>query len=291
MKRPSLFAVSCAIGVIGIGTGIWLLRPGGAAGPCVIVRPTTYISELPEASGLALSRRTPGVLWSHNDSGNATVLFALDVAGALRGPIRVPVLTRDWEDVSSGRCPAGDCLYIADIGDNGFARSRIRIFRVPEPAPGEAETAQPEMFSAAYADGPHNAEALFVIGADLFIVTRDRTGGLYRATPPLDGSGELTFERIGELGVAAVSDAESSPDEQSVVVRTANEVIVYRTADIRRGGAVPSRLRIPVDGLKEPKGEGVALGSDGMLYLASEGRPWNRAGRFISLQCITDQPS
>lgn len=33
------------------------------------------------------------------------------------------------------------------------------------------------------------------------------------------------------------------------------------------------------------QGEGAALGADGMLYLVSEGRPWNRAGRFISLRC------
>jgi uncharacterized protein YjiK len=37
--------------------------------------------------------------------------------------------------------------------------------------------------------------------------------------------------------------------------------------------------------LKEPQGEGVALDSNGMLYLASEGRFWNRSGRLLSLKC------
>ena len=63
------------------------------------------------------------------------------------------------------------------------------------------------------------------------------------------------------------------------------EVIIYRTADVIRGGTVPYGLRIPIGGLKEPQGEAVALDASGMLYLASEGRPWNRAGRFISLRC------
>jgi len=139
--------------------------------------------------------------------------------------------------------------------------------------------------TATYADGPHNAEALFVIGDDLFIVTRERHGGLYRSRRPRPESLDLTFERMGELGLAPVSDAEATPDEALVVVRTSKVAVVYRTADILRGGAVPELLRIPLEDLKEPQGEGVALDSAGMLFLASEGRPWNRAGRFVSLRC------
>jgi len=282
----NLVAIICVTGLIVLA----VMRPDDTAGPCVVVHPTTMLPGIPEASGLAIGRRNPGTLWSHNDSGNETVLFALDAAGALRRRVRVPILTRDWEDISAARCPAGDCLYIADIGDNSNrpARRRIQIYRVPEPAPGDRETAPPEVFSAAYADGAHNAEALFVVGGDLFIVTRDRTGGLYRSRRPLPSSLELTLERIGQLGLdeEVVTDAEASPDEALVVVRTSDAVIIYRTADVIRGGTVPYGLRIPIGGLREPQGEGVALDANGMLYLVSEGRPWNRAGRFVSLRCI-----
>jgi hypothetical protein len=72
----------------------------------------------------------------------------------------------------------------------------------------------------------------------------------------------------------------------SVAVRTSDEVVVYRTADLI---AVPDTaqptIRIPIDGLGEPQGEGVALGDDGTLYLASEGWYWNRGGRVITLRC------
>jgi hypothetical protein len=241
--------------------------------------------EIPEASGLAVSRRHPALLWSHNDSGNAAVLFALDTAGTVRGRVRVPIRTRDWEDVSAARCPSGDCLYIADIGDNSLARQRIQIYRVPEPGLEDEETAPPEVFNATYADGPHNAEAMFVVGEDLFIVTRDRMGGVYRTT--LAGSRELTFHRIGQLGLAAVTDAEASRDEKSVVVRTSHEAVLYWTRDLKLGGSVPY-LRIPIDGLKEAQGEGVALDGS-MLYLSSEGRPWNRAGRLLTLRCNLSQ--
>jgi hypothetical protein len=287
MKRQftkRLLAIVCVtvlMGTIVIAVMMW---PDDVAGPCVVVQHTTMLPDIPEASSLAVSRRNPGILWSHNDSGNAAVLFALDASGTLRGQVRVPIVTRDWEDVSAARCPAGDCLYIADIGDNGLARRNVQIYRVLEPAPTDVETAPPEVFTATYADGPHNAEALFVVGANIFIVTRDRTGGLYRSTRLDPGVVDLKLERIGELGLGAVTDAEASRDEASIAVRTSHVVMIYRTTDLIRGGKVPSGLSIPIDGLKESQGEAVALDGN-MLFLASEGRPWNRAGRFISLRC------
>jgi hypothetical protein len=126
---------------------------------------------------------------------------------------------------------------------------------------------------------------MFVVGEDLFIITRDRIGGVYRTA--VTGSRELTFQRIGQLGLAAVSDAEATRDEKSVVVRTSHEALLYRTDDLKGGGSVPY-LRIPIDGLMEAQGEGVAI--DGSIfYLSSEGSPWNRAGRLLALRCNVSQ--
>lgn len=260
------------------------LRPHTQAGPCLVVLGPVTLPDLPEASGLAISRRTPGVVWAHNDSGNAAVLFALDPTGTVRGRVRLPIRTRDWEDISAARCPSGDCLYIADIGDNSLARRRVQIYRVPEPSPDDTQTARPEMFSAAYTDGAHNAEAAFMIGDDLFVVTKDRRGGLYRSKRPLGDPGEVTLEHVADLSLDGVTDAEASPDASLIVARTSRETVVYRADDLVRGDTTP-RLRVSVQGLGEPQGEGVALDARGMLYLASEGRPWSRGGRIIGLRC------
>ena len=279
-------AVSATLLLGGPLTVAWLARTPTPPGPCAVVSGPAMLPDIPETSGLAVSRRTPGLLWTHNDSGHDAVLFALDTAGAVRGRVRVPIRTRDWEDVSAARCPSGNCLYIADIGDNKQVRPHVQIYRVPEPAASDNETAPPEAFTATYADGPHNAEAMFVVEPNVFVITRDRVGGVYRGSM-ITGSHELTLQRIGQLGLESVTDAEAFRDGASVVVRTSREAVLYRTADLARGVATPY-FRIAVDGLGEPQGEGVAIDGD-VLYLSSEGRPWGPAGRFISLRCSLPQ--
>jgi hypothetical protein len=113
--------------VVAAFVGVALLSPNRTAGPCTRVGDVALLRDVPEASGLAVSRRHPGLLWTHNDSGNATELFAVDTSGSLQGRLRLPTRTRDFEDISAGPCPAGDCLYIADIGDNQLARSRVQL--------------------------------------------------------------------------------------------------------------------------------------------------------------------
>jgi hypothetical protein len=269
-----------ALGVA-IAVAVGMQRPDDTAGACRVVQPTTYLPELPEASGIAISRRHRSVLWSHNDSGHTTTLFALDTQGSLRARVEVPVRTRDWEDISAAPCAGGSCLYIADIGDNGLMRSRIEVYRVTEPDLADTRTVTPERFTATYADGRHNAEAMFVIDNDVFIVTRDRVGAIYRSVL----APQMTLQRFGQLDLAAVTDAETTPDGRSVAVRTSHEVLVYRSSDMLRGGVVRAAMRIPIDGLKEPQGEGVALDSNGVVHLTSEGTPWRPAGRLLSLRC------
>jgi len=259
------------------------LQPDASAGPCLVTAGPIALKDVFEASGLAVSRRHRDVLWSHNDSGNPELLFALDRRGTPRARIRVPVRMRDWEDISAARCPDGDCLYLADIGDNRSSRADVSIYRVIEPALDATDTAPPQRFRARYADGAHNAEAMFVIDSTVFIITRDRTGALYRSPIPDDSGTSMTLQRIAGLGLTAVSDAEASPDGRTVAVRTERTVLLYRSADLIEGRAAPY-FRLRIDGLREPQGEGVAIDGN-ELFLASEGGLWSNAGSLVALRC------
>lgn len=282
---------SAAVVIVAFLLAALLARPKQTTGPCEITM-RAVLRDVPEASGLAVGRRRPGVIWTHNDSGNAAVLFAIDASsGVVRGRVRVPAQLRDWEALSSARCdaarrgagPADECLFLGDIGDNGRSRPSIQLLVVPEPDPAATDTERPEVYVVAYPDGAHNAEAMFVAGGRLLIITRDRVGTLYESVAPIGRTRAITLRRVTDLGLEAVTDAAASPDEAAVAVRTPREVRIYRTADLLAGSVQP-RMTIDIAGVREPQGEGAALGGAGMLYLASEGGWLSRAG-FTALRC------
>src|SRR5687767_6962055 len=235
---------------------------------------------LPEASGLAVSRRVPGRLWSHNDSGKP-ILFALDTRGAVTGRIAVTgAALEDWEAIAVAPCPAGSCLYLADIGDNDETRSRITIYRLPEPAGSEASIAVADVFHGTYPDGAHDAEAFLATpDGGLFIVTKGDGGAirLYRFPAALRSGASHQLERVGKSrgdGKPAnsdrVTDGAVSPDGRWVALRTRHAVTFHRAADLI-AGSWRQAGRAELAGTGEVQGEGVAIGGDGTVYLAGEG--------------------
>src|SRR5467141_1797430 len=62
---------------------------------------------LVESSGVAVSRAYPGVLWTHNDSGDGPYLYATDVRGTNRGAFLSPARRR-----STGKtCPSAPARW------------------------------------------------------------------------------------------------------------------------------------------------------------------------------------
>jgi hypothetical protein len=131
-----------------------------------------------ELSGLATSRTTAGVVWTHNDSGDGPRLFAVAGDGASLG---IATLTgasaTDWEDLATAPCGDHQCLYVGDHGDNDLERDEIRIYEVDEPAIAAAMTPTFREFEIRYPDGEHNAEALFVDPRDgaSYVITKQDT--------------------------------------------------------------------------------------------------------------------
>jgi hypothetical protein len=240
---------------------------------------------LPEASGLALSRRTPGTVWSITDSGQP-LLYALSIDGAFKGTVRVKgAYVHDWEAIATARCTQGNCLYIADIGDNDRSRKSITVYRVPEPGTDWASTADAEQFRGTYPDGPHDAEALFITAAGgVFVVTKDKPAILYRFPEAMDPGTTMSLQQVGILPVDRVTDATTSTDDRWVAIRTHDELVFYPSQDLTAGLAERG-APIDLSGIGEPQGEGVAMASDGILYLAGEGGEEGRPGTFASLRC------
>ena len=169
-----------------------------------------------ELSGLVVSRAQPGVLFTHNDSGDSPRIFALRLDGTLLAVDRVPgAAAVDWEDmaVGPGR-DGGPALYLGDIGDNTARRATVDVYRVPEPvvrSGGGGATAPAERLVLRYPDGPHDAETLLVDPrrGDLYLVTKraDGRSGVYRAAAPLPFGGRATLRRVGTLRLGPTSAA------------------------------------------------------------------------------------
>lgn len=249
---------------------------------CTQFGETVQLPQLDEASGLALSRRTPGILWSFNDSHDPFV-YALDTHGQARGRVRVTgAEEKNWEAIAAARCPRGNCLYIADIGDNKEKRSNVVVYRVPEPRPTDAMSAAAERLVAEYADGPHDAEALFVSReGTIYIITKDKPALVYRFPEQLQADTTMRLERVTVLPMQSVTDADTSPDGEWIAVRSKEEVIFFRDEEFVLGEhGTPVNLR-PIG---EPQGEGIAIADGGRVYLASEGKK-KGPGTLRELQC------
>lgn len=245
------------------------------------------VPELAESSGLAPSARHAGRFWSINDSGNRPLLFGLDSTGADRGFVRVRgAALVDWEDLASGPCPkrAGNCLFIADIGDNYVRRGHVVIYVVPEPdAPTNPsdtlrEVVVSDTIQLRYPDGRHDAEALAVTGDRwIAVITKDRSdpAKLYRA--PLDSTGHgRTFEYMGELPIAVgmvrgrlVTGAAVSPDGQWLAARTYVSIHLFRLLPGARLESLLPRSGIVIP-VVETQGEAIAFDRNDRLTLTSE---------------------
>jgi hypothetical protein len=260
---------------------------------CRVEGALVRVSELPEGSGVAASKQSPGRLFAHNDSGEP-VLLALDSKGTVVGRIRVTgAKVEDWEAVAVGPCPSGSCIYLGDIGDNEAERPDITIYRVPEPADASGAVASAEVFRARYPDGAHDAETLLVTPkGDILIVTKGETGpvALYRLPSDAKPGATVTLQPIGkprQAGKTAderITDGDVSPSGAWVALRTKTAVFLYRAADLMSGNWREAG-RLSLTELGEPQGEGIAFGDENTVYLVGEGGRKSQPGTVGRLTC------
>ena len=237
-------------------------------------------TDLVEASGLAVSRATPDVLWSHNDSRGGPQLFAFGATGNALGAFELPgVFAFDWEDIAAGPGPdgSGSYLYVGDIGDNFAIRSgQITIHRVPDVDPGSLDGGFTEVVSLPfrYPDGTHNAEALLVdpIEPAIYVVTKDKEVGLvFKGSLEPTGE-EVELELVSSLHLdAEVSGGDISWDGRVITLRGYQSVWMWNRPT---GASVTDAFNTePCNAPSPEERQGEAIAFDGELgyWTVSEG--------------------
>ena len=177
-------------------------------------------TRLAEISGMAQSRRHPGILWVHNDSDDEARLFAIDRSGKVRGALTLEgVENIDWEDMAAFEHEGRPYLLVADTGDNGGVRSTLRLLVVAEPERLQDDQHADVAWTLAFRwpDGARDCEAVAVDAAAgfVYLVAKKRVPPeVWRI--PLHPAGEapVLAERVGTLaGVVqpSAADLEKNP--------------------------------------------------------------------------------
>ncbi len=258
-------------------------------------------SAINESSGVAVSRSHSGIIWTHNDSGSDPLIFATSLSGNLVAVFDVRrAELQDWEDISLGPCPntAGDCLYIADTGNNRLRRRRVSIYVVPEPDPfsGRPDTViKTERALRVRFRYPerraYDVEAIAVSPeGDVELISKGRTGSILRFRLERD---QLTDEEtararlVDELPIVPmrnlgrwVTGAAISPSGRRLAVRTLTELYLFTRSngELSLDGP-PCWL-----GAVELQGEAVDFYDETILVTTSE-RVLNRPSTIHLVTC------
>jgi len=249
---------------------------------------------LDELSGMACSRRRPGLFWAHCDSGDEARVYLFDLKGRDLGSCLLSgVRNYDWEDMASFTADGKPYLLLADTGNNGLAAAVHMLYLIEEPpcdpdrglAVKEVSVLRTIYFS--FEDDYRNCEAMAIDPTDktILLVSKERAPTCYAyALPwPKDDHGvnpgkppkrALVAKRIGVLNLRQVTGMDVSPDGRRAIVVTYGNAFEYTRGekdDWAKAFAQPPReIALP----KRAQGESICYGPDGkILYASSEQRP------------------
>lgn len=284
-----------------IGSAAWLGSCGGDKRDSGLTCPTwgdpvavagVETDGLAEASGLVVSPQHAGVLWTHNDDGDADgELYALALDGSVQGTLTLqgasPV---DWEAVAVRSTGTTSQLVIGDVGDNDANRDRVAVLMTPEPETlsESMDAAVVERIEFTLPGGAVDVEGMLVDPSTgrllLFTRAADRTEvfavDLSEATPEPDRVAFIDLDGSVYAGLGSVRGADVSSDG-SVVLRLTDGVVWFPGA----GSAVDAIQGSPclVPSPPEQNGEAVAVVGEDLYFIGEGNRPdlW-RVARGVS---------
>jgi hypothetical protein len=265
-----------------------LLATGSGGGAELVLR--LHDPALVESSGLAVSGRHDGVLWTNPDGGEVAQVMAVDGSGDTVATVTLDGIDPyDPEALAPG--PDGRSLWLGDLGDNLEQRPDVSVFRFTEPRRLGDRTVRARWFRFTYPDGPHDAEALLLApDGTPYVVTKELLGasGVYSPASPLVDGGTVALGRVaavnltfngtaggpvGQAGQLLVTGGAVAADGRQLALRTYTDAYVWPLAGSDVVGALAATpVRIPLP--DSPQGEAISFSADNLnLLVASEGLP------------------
>ena len=248
-------------------------------------------ARLDESSGVCLSKRFGGSLWTHNDSGDTARVFLIEPSGTVRAEVPLQgAENRDWEDIA---CAKG-WVYCADIGDNEAKHPSLVVYRFKESdvqldkADGKRHLCPPvvcEKVTLTYPDGARDAETLLVRPDGVLMIASKGFAGstIYETPQPFKNGASMTLRPIGQFvfpaddgwrGTLATS-GDIAPDGKHVALITYKRLYQWtlpagKDAWQKVWKSTPRSYRLP----ELPQTEAVCYAADGRSWwITSEKSP------------------
>lgn len=209
--------------------------------------------DLPEVSGIACSRVTPGYIWMESDDYESYIIATTEKGQDRACKLKMSrTIGWDWEDMSGGVYEGKNYLFIGSFGDNEETRKDYRIVWFEEPAIDPVnkpeQTVTPNYIRYKYPDGKsHNNEALMYDNREqmIYIITKVyyNVCQVFKLPFRLDysTSDTLTLEYVCDLGVRSdlgesdkdqpymgfhlVTGADISPDGKYILIKNHNNIV------------------------------------------------------------------
>ena len=243
--------------------------------------------QLNEASGIAMSHLYTNVLWSHNDSGDESRLYAMTMQARHLAIFQLQGIEAiDWEDIACGPGPYTEIsyIYIADMGDNKAKRKTKTIYRLKEPLLPDSPSNNIiplkdfDSIRFQYPDGIRDAETLMIdpVTLDIYIVSkREKQVRVYSLPYPQSVDRINVLEYVATLPFSWAVGGDIAPDGNEMLVKTDSMVYYWKKSDkdsIKHFFSTPNLISVPYT--QELQGEAICWYRQSLGYFTVSEEPW-----------------
>ena len=255
---------------------------------------TAFKDVLPEISGLACSRTTPGYLWAHGDenTGSNKKIIAINPNAQSKNDELVMTVNisgdpgrDDWEDIATGVYGNKNYVFVGAIGDNELNfNDQYYIYYFEEPAiTSGTQTVTVNYIRFGYPDNKaHNTETLMYDNVEqmFYIVDKVKSGICHLYKLPFSttyGTGVQRLTEVCALGNGSkfnyCTGGDITPDGQWMAIKSKPYVLLWE----RQGSESLSQTaqRNPVQVMayqEEEQGESLAWFNDSIFYTTSDSK-------------------
>jgi hypothetical protein len=234
-----------------------------------------------EVSGIIKSHKVENQFWVHGDSGQKDNIYPINRDGEVLGEKKEGIeidgaKNKDWEDIAIDE--QGN-LIIADVGNNCRCRNDLKLFVIPEPDVDDENQKVGREYDIKYPkrntlgellwkESP-DAEAVFVMGGKIRIITKERTTGrLYTLENPSEGKENLLTETAEFKFGRRVTAADYSAEHSLLAVLTTSSLWLFEVSS-NQGVFDGKKSETRFKGVKQI--EAITFDGDGLIITEEEG--------------------